>query len=147
MIYFEDLKENMEMPLGKYSVTKEEILEFATKYDPQPFHLSEESAKKSMFGGLIASGWHTASIAMRLYVDAVLNKSASLGSPGVDELRWKRPVRPGDVLTGKFTIIETKPFRKGIGMVKGRAELRNQDDKIVMTFIGNGMFGTRPAKE
>ncbi|MBI3395244.1 MAG: MaoC family dehydratase [Spirochaetia bacterium] len=144
MLYFEDLKAGDEMSLGGYTVSREEILEFAKKYDPQPFHVDEESAQKSMFGGLIASGWHTASICMRLYVDAVLNHSSSMGSPGVDELRWKRPVKPGDTLTGNFKIIETKPFRKGIGLVKGRAELVNQEGKLVMTFIGNGMFGTRP---
>src|SRR5690242_11639548 len=100
MLYFEDMKPGDKMELGTYTVTREEILEFANKFDPQPFHINEDAAKKSMFGGLIASGWHTASICMRLYVDAILSKSMSLGSPGVDELRWKRPVRPGDVLTG-----------------------------------------------
>ena len=144
MIYFEDMQPGQEIKLGNYEVPLQEILDFAQKFDPQPFHIDTKAAEKSMFGGIIASGWHTASIAMRLYVDAVLNQSSSLGSPGVDELRWKRPVRPGDVLTGSFKILEVKPFRKGIGLVKGKAQLTNQEDKVVMTFIGNGMFGTRP---
>lgn len=143
MRYFEDFKVGDSIQLGSYLVTKEEILEFANKYDPQPFHIDEELANLSMFGGLIASGWHTCSICMRLYVDAILNHSASLGSPGVDEIRWKRPVRSGDVLTGKFTIVECRPFRQGIGLVRGKAELRNQEDRIVMSFVGQGMFGTR----
>ncbi|HNF28633.1 MAG TPA: MaoC family dehydratase, partial [Leptospiraceae bacterium] len=125
---------------GTYAVTEEEILEFASKYDPQPFHISRKDAENSMFGGIIASGWHTASICMRLYVDKILNHSHSLGSPGVDEIRWKRPVRPGDILSGKFIILEKKPFKKDIGLIKGKAELYNQENRLVMTFIGNGMF-------
>ncbi|MBE7438975.1 MAG: MaoC family dehydratase [Spirochaetales bacterium] len=144
MRYFEDFQIGQEIELGGYTVTEAEIIEFARKYDPQPFHLSHEGGAKSHFGGLIASGWHTASICMRLYVDSILNASSSMGSPGVDELRWKRPVRPGDTLSGKFTLLETRPFRAGIGLIRGRAELRNQEGKVVMTFIGQGMFGRRP---
>ncbi|MCB1192658.1 MAG: MaoC family dehydratase [Leptospiraceae bacterium] len=143
MIYFEDIKEGTVVELGTYYISEEEILDFAMKYDPQPFHINKEEAEKSMYGGLIASGWHTASICMKLYVEAILNKSSSLGSPGIDELRWKRPVRPGDTLSGMFTIIETKPFKKGIGIVKGKVEVKNQDGKTVMTYIGNGMFGRK----
>lgn len=143
--YFEDLTPGLSMEIGTYKVSEEEIIEFAQKYDPQPFHVDREAAKESMFGGIIASGWHTASIGMRLYVDRILNNSTSLGSPGVDELRWKRPVRPGDVLSGKFTIIEAKPFRKGIGLIKGKGELYNQEKRLVMSFIGNGMFATKDA--
>ena len=144
MIYYEDFQAGQEFVLGNYPVSREEILDFAQKYDPQPFHIDEAGARESMFGGLIASGWHTASICMRLYVDAVLSRAASLGSPGVDELRWKRPVRPGDQLSGVFRILECRPFRKGIGLVRGRANLLNQDGKLVMTFMGQGMFATRP---
>lgn len=138
--YYEDFPLEMKVDLGTYKVTKEEILEFASKYDPQPFHINEKEAQKSIFAGIIASGWHTASICMRLYVDKILNHSYSLGSPGVDEIRWKRPVRPGDILSGKFIIIEKKPFKKDIGLIKGKAELFNQENRLVMTFIGNGMF-------
>ncbi|MCB1325883.1 MAG: MaoC family dehydratase [Spirochaetales bacterium] len=144
MLYYEDFQSGQEFRLGEYTVSREEILDFARQYDPQPFHIDEEQARDSMFGGLIASGWHTASICMRLYVDAVLNGAASLGSPGVDELRWKRPVRPGDRLSGVFRILECRPFRKGVGLVRGRANLQNQDGKLVMTFVGEGMFATRP---
>lgn len=143
MKYYEDFHVGEEITLGGITVTREEILDFAKRFDPQPFHIDEVAAKSSMFEGLIASGWHTASICMRLYVDSVLNDSSSMGSPGVDQLRWKRPVRPGDTLQGKFTILEKKPFRKGIGLIKGRAELFNQDGKLTMMFIGNGMFGTK----
>lgn len=147
MIYYEDLAEGQIIELGHYTVSKEEILEFANKYDPQPFHIDEKAAAESMFGGIIASGWHTSSICMRLYVDTILNQAASMGSPGVDEIRWKRPVRPGDTLTGTFRILECSDFRKGIGLVKGKAELKNQDGKLVMTFIGNGMFGKKEKAE
>ncbi|MCB1165418.1 MAG: MaoC family dehydratase [Leptospiraceae bacterium] len=143
MLYFEDMQPGQSIELGSYQVTEEEILEFARKYDPQPFHIDPQAASESMFGGIIASGWHTASICMRLYVDAVLNRSASMGSPGLDNLRWKRPVRPGDTLSGRFRITECRPFRPGIGLVKGMAELKNQEGKLVMSFLGQGMFGTR----
>lgn len=143
MYYFEDFEIGQSIELGSYEVSEEEILEFARKYDPQPFHIDPQAAQSSMFKGLIASGWHTASICMRLYVDAILNHSSSMGSPGIDELRWKRPVRPGDTLTGTFTLLEKSDFRKGIGMIRGRAELKNQDGRTVMTFIGQGMFGKK----
>lgn len=144
MLYYEDIEVGQAFELGSYTVTEEEILDFARKFDPQPFHIDEEAARDSMFGGLIASGWHTASICMRLYVDTILNRSASMGSPGLDQLRWKRPVRPGDTLTGRFRVIERKPFRQGIGLIKGMAELFNQEHKLVMSFQGQGMFGMKP---
>lgn len=143
MLYFEDFSVGQEFKMGHYTVTEEEILEFANKYDPQPFHIDHEAARESMFGGIIASGWHIASICMRLYVDAILNKAASLGSPGVDELRWKRPLRPGDTVTGTFKITELKDFRKGVGIATGKVKLFNQDEKLVMVFIGNGMFAKK----
>lgn len=147
LLYFEDFETGQEFQMGSYHVTKEEILEFAGKYDPQPFHIDEKAAGESMFGGIIASGWHTASISMRLYVDTILNKSASLGSPGVDELRWKRPLRPGDTVTGNFKVTEKKDFRKGIGIATGRVNLYNQEGKLVMTFLGQGMFAKRNSDE
>ncbi len=142
-IFFEDLKEGQSYNLGNYHVSREEILEFATKYDPQPFHLSEEGGNASQFGGLIASGWHATSIFMKLYVDGFLCRTSSQGSQGADMLRWKRPIRPGDILTGNFTIMECLKFRSDIGVARGRAELFNQDKKLVMSFIGNGMFKRR----
>lgn len=142
-LYFEDLEVGSSIELGNYRVTKEEILEFARKYDPQPFHVDEKEAEESMFKGLVASGWHTSAICMRLYVDAILNRSASMGSPGVDKLRWKRPVRPGDTLHGQFSILEKNDFREGIGRIKGKAQLFNQNDKLVLMFIGEGLFAKK----
>src|SRR5579859_3157513 len=104
--YFEDFAVGHTLELGSYTITREEILAFARQFDPQPFHTDEEQAKASLYGGLIASGWHTASIFMRLLVDGLLNDTASMGSPGVDELRWLRPVRPGDTLRARFTVRE-----------------------------------------
>lgn len=144
MIYFEDILLNQEFETESYKVSKKEILEFAQKYDPQPFHMSEELAKESLFGELIASGWHTASIFMKLSVDSWLGKVASMGSPGVDELRWKRPVKADDTLKVKSRVIEKKTFRKGIGIITHTAEVLNQDNKIVMTIKGKAMIQCRP---
>jgi acyl dehydratase len=128
-------------------VTREEIVEFASAYDPQPFHVDDAAARESPFGGLIASGWHTAALWMRLYVDAVLSKTASLGSPGVEELRWLRPVRPGDTLTGTARILWTKPSERDArrGTVFAESELVNQDGEVVMRLRARGLFGRRPA--
>jgi acyl dehydratase len=147
ILYFEDIVEGTEFELGSTTVTREEILEFAVRFDPQPFHVDEEAAKESMFGGLIASGWHTAAIWMRLYVDTVLANTASLGSPGVEELRWLKPVRPGDTLTGRARILWTKPSERDPrrGTVFTESELSNQDGEIVMRLRARGLFGRRPA--
>jgi acyl dehydratase len=117
------------------SVSEEEIIDFARRYDPQPFHVDRERAKQTEFGGLIASGWHTAGIMMRLYADQYLSKVASLASPGVDEMRWLEPVRPGDVLSIRVTVLETnrsrsKPDR---GIVRSFAEVLNQRREVVMS--------------
>ncbi len=145
MLYFEDLEPGHSFDLGSYTVSKEDILEFAKKYDPQPFHLDEEAAKTSLYGGLIASGWQSAAIYMRIFVQTMMAKAAGMGSPGIDELRWKRPVRPGDTLTGKFTILEKKPFRGNIGLIRADNVLTNQEDKIVMSFVGQMLFAKKPA--
>src|ERR1700694_2277715 len=106
MRYFEDFKVGEVIEVGNVTLTEEEIIKFASQFDPQPFHLSEEGAKNSIFGGIAASGWHTASLFVRLMVTNLLNETISQGSPGVDELRWLKPVRPGDTLTGRMTILE-----------------------------------------
>ena len=147
-IYWEDLPTGTVMDLGSYEVTKEEILEFARKYDPQPFHVDEEAAKDSIFGGLIASGWHTCSMMMRLLVDGLLRRAASLGSPGVDQVRWLKPVRPGDTLEAKMEVVESrasksKPDR---GLIRSRWEVRNQDGELVMTMEGMGMYRRRSSE-
>ena len=112
MLYFNDFKAGMVEELGGRKVTREEIVAFAREFDPQPFHLDDEAARRTPFGGLIASGWHTAAIVQRLVVDGFVNASASLGSPGVDELRWLKPVRPGDELAVRFEVTETIPSKK-----------------------------------
>lgn len=148
MRYFEDFAVGQVFPLGSYEMAEAEILEFARRYDPQPFHVDPEAARSSIFGGLIASGWHTCAVYMRLYVDALLSHSASLGSPGLEELRWLRPVRPGDVLTGEFHVTDVTPSSKHAdrGTVHFRAEIHNQGGVLVSTMHGRGLFGRRPAE-
>ena len=148
MQYFEDFAPGQVYRLGSYEMTEEEILAFAGKYDPQPFHTDPERAKDSIFGGLIASGWHTASVYMRLYVDALLDDAASLGSPGVEELRWLKPVRPGDVLSAEFHVLDVAPSSRhpNRGTVRFEARLQNQDGEVVCTMRGRGLFGRRPAE-
>ena len=144
---FEDFAVGQHYDLGTLTVTADEIIEFATRYDPQPFHTDPEAARQSHFGGLIASGWHTAALFMRLYVDGLLTGSASLGSPGVEELRWLHPVRPGDTLTGVVTVLDTwvsqnNPAR---GTVVLRCEFVNAEEVEVMRFRARGMFARRAA--
>ena len=112
MRYWEDFQVGEVSEVGPVTVTEEEIVEFATRFDPQPFHIDPEAARQSTFGGLIASGWHTTALFMGMFVRAVLLDSASLGSPGVDEIRWTAPVRPGDTLTGRSTVIDVQPSSK-----------------------------------
>jgi acyl dehydratase len=146
ILYFEDIVEGTEFELGSTTVTREEILEFAVRFDPQPFHVDEEAAKESMFGGLIASGWHTAAIWMRLYVDTVLANTASLGSPGVEELRWLKPVRPGDTLTGWVECAAKVPSksRPTMGVIHEQWLVTNQKGEVVMTTKGINMVRRRP---
>jgi len=126
-------------------LTRESIMEFARRYDPQPFHVDEEAAKQSTYGGLIASGWHTVSLAMRMICDAYLLDAASLGSPGVNEVRWLKPVRPGDAIRLRMTVLEAKPSKSkpDRGTVLHRWEVFNQKDETVMTMEGYGMFRRR----
>ena len=145
-LYFEDLTEGQVLPLGSHRMTADEIVTFARQFDPQPFHVDPEAAAVSTFGGLIASGWHTASVFMRLYVDAVLADAASMGSPGIEQLRWLHPVRPGDELTGAFLVLSTQPSSKRAdrGTVLFRGEMTNQDGVVVLSMTGRGLFGRRP---
>lgn len=147
MRYFEDFKTGDVFELGSRSVTKEEILDFARQFDPQPFHIDEERAKDSIYGGLIASGWHTASMAMRLLADEILVDAAGMGSPGLDELRWPKPVRPGDTLSARMEVLssrasESKPDR---GVVNSRIEVSNQKGETVLTWKAIGMYRRRGA--
>lgn len=140
-LFFEDFNPGDVTDTGSVTVTREEIVAFARQFDPQPFHVDEEAARRSPFGGLIASGWHTASLCMRLVVDLLGPDSGSLGSPGVDELRWLKPVRPGDELSARVEVLEARPSRSkpDRGLVKLRYTLRNQSGEEVMTMIALGL--------
>jgi acyl dehydratase len=135
--YFEDYEPGSTQEFGSIKVTEPEILEFATRYDPQPFHVDPVAAAKSHFGGLIASGWHTASLMMRLLADNYLSPVSSLGSPGIDELRWPQPVRPGDELRLRVHVLEARPSKSkpDRGLVRTRVELLNQDDEVVFSAL------------
>lgn len=145
-LFFEDFRPGEITETGSVSVSKEEILAFARQFDPQPFHIDEEAARQSPYGGLIASGWHTASLCMRLIVALLGPGSGSLGSPGVDELRWLKPVRPGDELTVRVEVLEAVPSRSkpDRGLVKLRYTMRNQNGEDVMTMIALGLVLRRP---
>jgi len=145
--YWEDLQVGSVRELGTTTVSAEEIKEFAGRYDPQPFHLDEEAGRKSLFGGLCASGWQTCALAMRLTVDNMLRDSSSLGSPGLESLKWLKPVYPGDVLSLRHTITESRALRKRpeTGLVRSRWELFNQQGDKVLEMDGYGFFGRREA--
>ncbi|AQL43404.1 acyl dehydratase [Halorientalis sp. IM1011] len=147
--YFEDIEVGDTEEHGSYEVTEEEILEFAEQYDPQEFHTDPEAAKDTMFGGLAASGWHTAAVCMRLLVETMENAEwASQGARGVDELRWIKPVRPGDELAIEYEVVEKREGdRPGVGEVDSRLTGYNQDGDPVITWIGLGMIEKRAAGE
>jgi len=144
--YWEDLAAGETVEIGSHTITAEEIIAFARQFDPQPFHIDAEKAKDSIYGGLIASGWHTCSIAMRLMCDSYVNQAASMGSPGLEEVRWLKPVRPGDTLRATRTIEESRPTSKpDRGLVLTRWDMYNQKDEHVLMMRGYGLFGRRPA--
>jgi acyl dehydratase len=142
--YFEDFRPDQVFEFGGRTVTAEEIVAFAREFDPQPIHL--EDREDGPFGGLIASGWHTGALFMRMYADAVLNQTVSMGSPGVEEIRWLVPVRPGDTLRGRATILDVRPSAKrpDRGTVRARLEALNQSGQVVMAMTAWGLFGRRP---
>lgn len=144
--WFDDLAVGEVQEYPGRTVTREEILAFAREFDPQSFHIDDDAARRSAFGGIVASGWHTAAICQRLVVDGLASTLASLGSPGVDELRWVRPVRPGDTLVLRVECVETRPSRSkpDRGLVRLRYELRNQEGDVVMTMIGMALVRRRP---
>ncbi|HLZ21313.1 MAG TPA: MaoC family dehydratase [Ktedonobacterales bacterium] len=143
--YFEDFVVGDTFELGDTTMTRESMLAFATQYDPQPFHVDEEKARDSVFGGLIASGWQTAALFMRLVVDNLLCDTLSMGSPGLDEIRWLKPVRPGDTLRARFTVLDTIPStrKSDRGTVRSLGEMLNQRDEVVMTLKGLHILGRR----
>ena len=132
--WFEDYVPGAVHDLGSVVVDEQEVVAFARQFDPQPFHLERERAEKSAFGGLVASGWHTACMVMRLMVDHYLSEVSSEGSPGIDELRWLRPVRPGDQLLARITILDARRSRSRPerGIVRSQIETWNQDGEVVM---------------
>jgi acyl dehydratase len=146
MRYFEDFEAGQEYPVGPYAVTRAEIIAFAAEFDPQPFHLDEAAAADSLLGGLSASGWHTCAIFMRMMCDGWLSGSASMGAPGVDTLKWLRPVRPGDVLSGRSVVVETRASksRPDRGFVQFRHEVANHRGEPVLTLEHSHMLSRRP---
>lgn len=147
MLYFEDIHPGTKSAFGRYEVTREEVIDFATKYDPQPFHLDDEAAAKTFFGKVAASGWHTCAMMMRMMADNMKdNEQAGLGSPGVDELRWLKPVYPGDVLRCESEVLDKTPSksRPDLGSYRARATVLNQDDVAVLEFISIGLIRKRP---
>jgi acyl dehydratase len=147
VLYFEDFVVGLRRELGSRTLSADEIVGFAREYDPQPFHVDADAAARSPFGGLIASGWQTCGVAMRIMVEGYLLNSASMGSPGVDEVRWTKPVRPGDTLTVFSTVLEARVSRSkpDRGVIVSATEVVNQDGETVMTMRGMTMLATRPA--
>jgi len=144
--YWEDFAVGTVREFGGMKLEKADIVRFARDWDPQPFHVDEEAAKRSAYGGLIASGWQTCAAAMRMCCDAYLLEAASLGSPGVENVKWVKPVRPGDTLKVRLEVLEARPLKSkpGVGLVKNRWQLFNQDGEEVMQMEGYGMFLQRP---
>jgi acyl dehydratase len=143
--YWEDFTTGRVMKLGSTTVTREAVLAFAAQFDPQPFHLDDAAAEASLFKKLAASGWHTCSMTMRLMCDGYLNDSAGLGSPGIDNLRWLKPVYPGDTISAEMTVMEARVMnsKPHIGLVLSRWRVFNQDGDDVMSMQGWGMFARR----
>lgn len=146
MKYLEDFAVGQVIEFPPRTVSEDEIIAFARDYDPQPFHLDKEAARQSLFGGLCASGWHTAGMMMRMLVDHMIGKYASMGSPGVDQLRWVKPVFPGDTLHLRGEVQEVTPSRSkpDRGVITSRYEMKNQKGETVLTMQAKGMYARRP---
>jgi acyl dehydratase len=148
--YWEDFTPGRVTEYGPRQVTRDEIIGFAAEFDPQPMHLDEEAGRASMLGGLAASGWHTCCVMMRIIADGFLLDSSSMGGPGVDEVRWLAPLRPGDDVTVRASVLETRASksRPHMGFVKFRFEVLNASGAVLMTAATSLMFGRRePAAE
>ena len=148
MLYFEDLVVGSVERFGGYAVTREEVLDFASKYDPQPFHLSDEAAAQTHFGRLSASGWHTCAMTMRMTVEHWKQHAvAGLGSPEINEIRWLKPVYPGDTLSCETELLSKRPSlsRPEMGLTRTQTRVFNQHGELVMSHVANGMIATRPA--
>jgi acyl dehydratase len=145
-IHLDDFAPGQVHHLGRRTLGRDEIVAFARDWDPQPFHLDEQAAAASIYGGLIASGWHTVCAFMRLFADGLLQRAAAMGSPGIDELRWLKPVRPGDPLEARLEVLEVRPSRSkpDRGIVRLRCVMAKEDEEV-LSFIANVMFRRRPA--
>ena len=146
MQYFEDIEVGSSQSFGRYEVTREEVIEFASKYDPQPFHLDDAAAAATHFGRLSASGWHTCAMTMAMLVENLkANRQAGLGSPGIDQLRWLKPVYPGDTLRCESEVLEKRrsQSRREMGLFKSRLTVFNQNDEPVMQMVSNGLIQVR----
>lgn len=146
MKFYEDIEVGSKSSFGNYEVTREEVVEFASKYDPQAFHLDDEAAAKTHFERLSASGWHTCSMTMAMMVENMKGeKSAGLGSPGVDQIRWKKPVYPGDTLRCETEVTEKRrsASRPEMGIFKSKLKTFNQNDEVVLEMVSNGLIRTR----
>ncbi len=143
---FEDFTVGRSFALGPVTMTSDEIIAFATEFDPQPMHLDEAAGRASILGGLAASGWHTSSVFMRMMFDSFLSGSLSEGSPGIDVMEWRKPVLAGDTLSGRSTVLSSRPMRSrpGVGMVKFRHEVENQRGETVCLGENSIMFGMKP---
>ncbi|MEG3088132.1 MaoC family dehydratase [Sphingomonas sp. PB4P5] len=147
MQYFEDIEVGSTQRFGSYQVTREEVIAYAEKFDPQPFHLSDEAAAKTHFGRLSASGWHTCGMVMSMVVaNLKANEQAGLGSPGIDELRWLKPVFPGDTLRCETEVVDKRASqsRPEMGSYRSKMTVLNQHDVAVLTFTSIGLIATRP---
>jgi acyl dehydratase len=147
-LYFEDFAAGQEIKTGGVTLTEAEIIDFALRFDPQPFHLDAEASKRTIFGGLIASGFHTMALTFRLYVQTNALATASLGSPGIDEVRWLRPVRPGDTISAVIQVLDTRPStsKPDRGIVNVKYTTVNQRGEPVMTMVGKQLMRRRPAR-
>jgi acyl dehydratase len=145
-MYFEDFEVGQRSQFGSYEVTEDEIKEFASKYDPQFFHLDNEAAKQSLFGGLCASGWHTSAMFMRMLIDSLPEEHGSLGSPGVNNLKWLKPVYPGYILSVRGCVNECRlsASKPGVGLICISYDIVNQDDVTVMSLESNAFFRCKP---
>ena len=146
MLYYEDIEIGTRQSFGSYPVTREEVIEFAARFDPQPFHLDDDAAAATHFGRLSASGWHTCAMTMRMLVDNMRDvEQAGLGSPGVDQLQWKRPVYPGDTLRCETEVIEKRrsKSRPEMGLFKSRIRVFNQHGQVVLEMVSNGLIRVR----
>ncbi len=144
-LFLEDLKVGDVYGLGSWMLSEEEIVAFAKQYDPQPFHVDPGAASETIYGGVIASGWQTVCVFTRHFVDGLLSRSAAMGSPGLDQLRWLKPVRPGETLEAKVEVLETRPSRSkpDRGLAKLRCVVTDGGDEEVMTFVANVLFQKR----